>query len=244
MESFSLETLIEHADYARYGFLSLLLLIVRGRFVRLVIALLAGFELANAIVAGEDRTAIIWTASILGLAILMLLISVIAGSMARLNPEEQAMSNHLLKGVGRARARHFIDQGYWLNGSPGEVLLREGEPVKQFCYLGSGEARVMMAGRAIGFCRDGDIIGGLGFFSGETSAATVVLSSQARFWVAPHERIKPYLDAHPELKRKIERSMGEPLPEPPDDLGVDFTPASGTIPIGRSEPLISKGAPQ
>lgn len=154
------------------------------------------------------------------------------------------MSNHLLKGVGRARARHFIDQGYWLNGSPGEVLLREGEPVKQFCYLGSGEARVMMAGRAIGFCRDGDIIGGLGFFSGETSAATVVLSSQARFWVAPHERIKPYLDAHPELKRKIERSMGEPLPEPPDDLGVDFTPASGTIPIGRSEPLISKGAPQ
>lgn len=244
MESFSLDTLIEHADYARYGFLSLLLLIVRGRFVRLVIALLAGFELANAIVAGEDRTAIIWTAIILGLAILMLLIGVIAGGMARLNPEEQAMSNHLLKGVGRSRARHFIDQGYWLNGSPGEVLLREGEPVKQFCYLGSGEARVMMAGRAIGFCRDGDIIGGLGFFSGETSAATVVLASQARFWIAPHERIKPYLDAHPELKRKIERSMGEPLPEPAYDPAADIAPASGTMSIGRSEPLISKGAPQ
>ena len=244
MESFSFDTLIEHADYARYGFLSLLLLIVRGRFVRLVIALLAGFELANAIVAGDDRTAIIWTAIILGLAILMLLIGVIAGGMARLNSEEQAMSGHLLKGVGRSRARHFIDQGYWLNGSPGEVLLREGEPVKQFCYLGSGEARVMMAGRAIGFCRDGDIIGGLGFFSGETSAATVVLSSQARFWVAPHERIKPYLDAHPELKRKIERSMGEPLSEPAPDPDASLTPTSGTMSIGRSEPLISKGAPQ
>ena len=243
MESFSLDTLIEHADYARYGFLSLLLLIVRGRFVRLVIALLAGFELANAIVAGDDRTAIIWTAIILGLAILMLVIGIIAGSMARLNPEEQAMSGQLLKGVGRSRARHFIDQGYWLNGSPGEVLLREGEPVKQFCYLGSGEARVMMAGRAIGFCRDGDIIGGLGFFSGETSAATVVLSSQARFWVAPHERIKPYLDAHPELKRKIERSMGEPMPEAPGEPGPEAG-VSGTMSIGRSGPIVTSGAPQ
>ena len=243
MESFSLETLIEHADYARYGFLSLLLLIVRGRFVRLVIALLAGFELANAIVAGDDRTAIIWTAIILGLAILMLVIGIIAGSMARLNPEEQAMSGQLLKGVGRSRARHFIDQGYWLNGSPGEVLLREGEPVKQFCYLGSGEARVMMAGRAIGFCRDGDIIGGLGFFSGETSAATVVLSSQARFWVAPHERIKPYLDAHPELKRKIERSMGEAMPEAPAEPGPDAG-HSGTMSIGRSGPIVTSGASQ
>ncbi len=244
MESFSFDTLIEHADYVRYGFLSLLLLVVRGRFVRLVIALLAGFELANAIVAGEDRTAIIWTASILGLAILMLVISVIAGGMARLNAEEQAMSNQMLKGVGRARARHFIDQGYWLNGSPGEVLLREGEPVKQFCYLGSGEARVMMAGRAIGFCRDGDIIGGLGFFSGETSAATVVLSSQARFWVAPHERLEPYLSANPELRRKIERSMGEPPPEQAYESGPEAAEASGTLSTPRSEMLIRKGAPQ
>lgn len=244
MESFSLDTLIEHADYARYGFLSLLLLIVRGRFVRLVIALLAGFELANAIVAGDDRTAIIWTAIILGLAILMLTIGIVAGGMARLNPEEQAMSGHLLKGVGRSRARHFIDQGYWLNGSPGEVLLREGEPVKQFCYLGSGEARVMMAGRAIGFCRDGDIIGGIGFFSGETSAATVVLSSHARFWVAPHERLKPYLDAHPELTRKIQRSMGEPAPEAERATGPEATEASETMSTPRTEMAIARGTPQ
>lgn len=244
MESFSFDSLIDHADYVRYGFLSLLLLIVRGRFVRLVIALFAGLELANAIVAGVDRTAIIWTAIILGLAILMLVISVIAASMARLNPEEQAMATRLVKGIGRSRARHFIDQGYWLNGSPGEVLLREGEPVKQFCYLGSGEARVMMAGRAIGFCRDGDLIGGLGFFSGEPSAATVVLASPARFWVAPHERLKPYFDANPELQRKIERAMGEAPAEPAHVSDPEAAAVSGTLSTVRSDMLIQKGAPQ
>lgn len=218
MEPLSFDMLVAHADYARLGLLSLLVLVARGRLVRLVVALLAGLELTFAIVEGDDQAALIWAAIVLGLALLILLVGMLAGGMARLSAEEQAMSSHLLKGVGRSRARHFIDQGYWLNGSQGEVLLREGEPVKQFCYLGAGEARVTMAGRAIGVCRDGDVIGGLGFFSGETSAASVVLSSPARFWVAPHERLKPYLDAHPELRNKIRRTMGEPPPEQPQAL--------------------------
>jgi hypothetical protein len=238
VESLSFETLVAHSDYARLALLSLLVLVARGRFVRLVVALLAGLELAFAIADGDDRAALIWAAIVLGLAVLILLVGVIAGGMARLNAEEQAMSNHLLKGVSRSRARHFIDQGYWLSGSPGEVLLREGEPVKQFCYLGAGEARVMMGGRAIGFCRDGDVIGGLGFFSGETSAATVVLASPARFWVAPHERLKPYFDAHPELKTKIRRTMAEPPPEPahPDE-------ASDLLPSQTANPVIARGGP-
>ena len=214
METLNFDTLVANADYARLALLSLLVLVARGRLVRLVVALLAGLELTFAILAGNDQVSLIWAAIVLGLALLILVIGVIGGSMARLNAEEQAMHARLLKGVSRSRVRHFIDQGYWLSGSPGEVLLREGDPVKQFCYVGSGEARVTMGGRAIGLCRDGDVIGGLGFFSGETSAATVTLVSAARFWVAPHERLMPYFDAHPELKNKIQRSMGEPPPEP------------------------------
>lgn len=243
MDSLSFDDLVAYADYARLGLLSLLVLVARGRFVRLVVALLAGLELAFAIVDGEDRTALIWAAAVLGLALLILLFGVVAGGMARLNAEEEALRTHLLKGISRSRARHFIDQGYWLHGSPGEVLLREGEAVKQFCYLVAGEARVMMGGRAIGFCRDGDLIGGLGFFSSETSAATVVLSSPARFWVAPHERLKPYLDAHPELRTRIQRGMGEPPPEPAQEspAGGD---ASGTLSTPRSDLFQSQRVPQ
>jgi hypothetical protein len=217
VEALSLDDLVAHADYVRFGLLTALLLFSRGRFVRLVVALLAGLELAYGLATGADQTTIIWTSVLLGLSVVIILIGIIAYGGARLSNEEQAMSSRLLKGMGRGRARHFMDQGYWLNGNPGEVLLREGEPVMQFCYLAAGEARVLMAGRPIGFCRSGDVIGGMTFFSEQEAAATVVLATRARFWCAPAERLKPYLDAHPEMRRMLERSIGEPAPEPVEE---------------------------
>jgi hypothetical protein len=210
VELLSLEMLVEQAHFLRLAFLSLLLLFPRGQFVRLVVALFAGLELTYALSTGADQVDIIWASVLLGLALLIFLSGLLAASRVRLSAEEQVMAGGLLKGVGRAQARHFIDQGYWLNGRPGEVLLREGEPVTQFCYLGSGEARVQMAGRPIGFSRGGDVIGGLGFFSGEDAAATVMLTTPARFWCAPAERMNSYLAVHTHLRRKLERNAAAP----------------------------------
>jgi len=209
VQGLGLDVLVEHADYGRMALLSALLLFPRGQFVRLVVALFAGLELAYALASGAEQARIIWTAVLLGLALVIFAAGVMARRGSRLTAEEADMAARLMKGMGRSRARHLIDQGYWLNGAPGEVLLRENEAVKQFCYLSSGEARVLMGGRPIGFCRRGDVVGGLGFFSGETAAATVVLATPARFWCAPAERLKPYFEAHPELKHRIERSLAE-----------------------------------
>lgn len=214
MTALSPEFLVAHADEIRFGLLSALLLFSRGWFVRLVVALLAGVELGTALATTGDRTAIIWMAVLAGLALLFLISGILMGRAARLSEEEQAMQQRLFKGIGRGRARHFFDQGYWLNGNAGEVLVREGEPVAQFCYLSEGEARVMMGGRAIGFCRSAEMVGGMAAFTGEPSAATVMLGSRARFWCAPADRLRDYLAAHPDLKRKIEKAMGEC---PPDD---------------------------
>jgi len=217
----SLDALVENADYIRMGLLSALLLFPRGQFVRLAVALFAGLELAYALASGAEQPRIIGTAILLGLALVIFAAGVLARRGSQLSAEEAAMAARLMKGIGRSRARHLIDQGYWLNGAPGEVLLREGEAVQQFCYLSSGEARVLMGGRPIGFCRGGDLVGGLGFLSGETAAATVALATPARFWCAPAERLKPYFEAHPELKHRIQRSLAEvphqepaPGPEP------------------------------
>jgi hypothetical protein len=226
VEGLSLETLVEHADYARFTLLSLLLLFPRGQYVRLVVALFAGLELAYALATGADQATVIWVSILLGLALLIFVSGLLASGRVRLSPEEQAMAAGLLKGAGRAQARHFIDQGYWLNGRPGEVLLREGEPVTQFCYLSEGEARVQMAGRAIGFCRGGDVVGGLDFFSGEAAAATVTLATPARFWCAAAERLKPYFDAHPQLQRRVERNLA----------GSQAGAAEAEVPEVRAEP--------
>jgi CRP-like cAMP-binding protein len=225
-----IDWLSANADYLAFGLVSAILLLPRARFVRVLVALFAGVQLARALAAGGAETTIVWMSVLLGAAILLIVADVLSFRATRLSSEEQEMTAALLKGVGRARARHFIDQGFWLNGQAGEVLLREGEPTKHLCFLSAGEARVMMDGRQIGFCRAGDLIGETSLFRGEDASATVVLAGKARFWCAPSERLKPYLDVHGDLQRKIERSIADGAREKlrPDE-GV-FPDAAAAIP--------------
>src|SRR3546814_11136290 len=73
----------------------------------------------------------------------------------RFTVEEEAMLAGVLSALPRSRARHLLDQGFWLSGRAGDVLTREEEAVTHLFYLGSGEARVMSpcqraSGRAAG----------------------------------------------------------------------------------------------
>lgn len=203
----TIATLVENADYASYALLSLILIIPRARFVRWVVAAFAGIHLAHDLLTDRDQTTIIWMSVLLGVALLFMLVDLVVSRRVHLTPEERAMASSILRGVGRSRARHFIDQGFWLNGKAGDVLLREGEPMRQLYFLSEGEARVRLSGQHVGYCRGGDLIADLPLFDKRSATATVVLDGPSRFWCAPEERIRAYLDVNSELVRAIERSV-------------------------------------
>lgn len=125
--------------------------------------------------------------------------------------EEQAMVGTLFNELPRSRARHLIDQGVWLNGADGDVLTREGEAVGHLYYLAEGEARVLMGGVEVGLCRRGDLIGELTVLSDETASATVVLRGPARFWCALAGDLRPYVEAHEDIRRAIEHGFATVL---------------------------------
>src|ERR1044072_1321651 len=125
--------------------------------------------------------------------------------------DEQAMVDALFDELPKSRARHLIDQGGWLTGKAGDVLTREGEPVDHLYYLAQGEARVLCLGSQVGTCRAGDLIGELTVLSGETASATVVLETPARFWCAPADDLRPYVEAHEDIRRAIEHGFATVL---------------------------------
>jgi CRP-like cAMP-binding protein len=120
-------------------------------------------------------------------------------------------TDRLFAELPRNRARHLIDQGLWLSGKAGDVLTREGEAVDHLYYLAEGEARVVMTGSQVGTCRPGDLIGELTVLSGETASATVILNTPARFWCAPAEDLRPYVEAHEDIRRAIEHGFATVL---------------------------------
>jgi hypothetical protein len=194
------------------GFLLLLgaVLAPRPYLARLLIGGAALAWLGRAALTG-DMAAAAWTGAIAPLALILVGRRLWEDNNVRFSADEQHMVSSLFEGLPRGRARHLVDQGVWLSGRAGDVLTREGEPVDHLYYLASGEARVLSVGIEVGLCRPGDLIGELTVLSGETASATVILTTPARFWCAPAEDLRPYVEAHEDIRRAIEHGFATVL---------------------------------
>src|SRR3546814_20042683 len=106
----------------------------------------------------------------------------------------------VLSALPRSRARHLLDQGFWLSGREGDVLTREEEAVTHLFYLSSGEARVMSHGKRVGTCHAGDLIGEVTVLSGAQASAPLILEGPAPFWFAPAKALRPYPPAHQDVR--------------------------------------------
>ncbi len=180
------------------------------RQVQLLVGAAALVWLGRALWIG-DAVAAGWSGALAGLCLILAGRHLLANKVVRFNADEKAMVETLFDTLPRSRARHLIDQGVWLSGRSGDVLTREGEPVDHLYYLAEGEARVISMGIEVGTCRRGDLIGELTVLSGETATATVILETPARFWCAPADDLRPYVEAHEDIRRAIEHGFATVL---------------------------------
>jgi hypothetical protein len=195
------------------AFLLLVAAILSTRVDRLralaAVAALIGF--AHSLAFARDVVAAIWWGLLLGAALLVLGRRAAENSKVRFTAEEEAMLNGVFSALPRSRARHLLDQGFWLSGREGDVLTHEDEKVSHLYYLAAGEAKVVSHGRQVGTCRPGDLIGEVTVLSGDEASATVVLAGPARFWCAPASVLRPYIQAHEDVRRALEQGFAASL---------------------------------
>ncbi len=194
-----------------YALLVVAVLAARMTSLRILVALSALVGLVRALVWTGDLATALWMGLLLAACLLLIGRTLYERRQVAFTAEERRMLGSLVAGVSQSRARHLIDQGMWLNGKEGDELTREGEPVQHLYFLAEGEARVMSMGRQVGTCRTGDLIGELTVLSGETASATVVLNGPARFWCARADDLKPYVEAHDDIRRAIEHGFAAAL---------------------------------
>ena len=137
----------------------------------------------------------------------------LADRRAKFSADEEVMLTGPLAGLTRARARHFLDQGFWMTGRRGDVLTREGEQVGQLFYLASGEAKVVSHGHVVGACRAGQLIGEGSILSPDSATATVTLAEASRFWCAPAKTLTAYLATNDDVRHVLEHGFNQSLRE-------------------------------
>lgn len=148
-----------------------------------------------------------------------------ADRLVEFSSEETVMHEKALPRLGRAQARRLMDQGFWMDGRPGDVLIQEGEKAGQLYYLASGTADVRVDGRLVGEIGSGQLVGEATVL-GETAAiATVTLTQESRFWCAQGDALNDYLAANPEARHALEHSFTVSLRQKLDAMNRASAPA-------------------
>lgn len=149
-----------------------------------------------------------------------------ANRAADFNADEQAMASGPLGRLGRAQARRLIDQGIWMDGRPGDVLIREGEGAAQLFYLASGAADVHSRGNLVGKIAAGELVGEATVLGDVAAIATVTLTEPARFWCAQGRTLNAYLAANPDARYALEHSFNVSLRQKLEAMNRAATPTS------------------
>ena len=137
----------------------------------------------------------------------------VANQAAKFNADEQQMLAGPLAGLGRAQARRLIDQGIWMDGRKGDVLIREGEEAAQLYYLASGSADVHVKGKPVGKINPGSLVGEATVLGEAAAIATVTLDQPARFWCAQGRALNAFLAANPDARHALEHGFNVSLRE-------------------------------
>lgn len=149
-----------------------------------------------------------------------------ANRAADFNADEQAMASGPLGRLGRAQARRLIDQGIWMEGRPGDVLIREGEGAAQLFYLASGAAEVHSRGNLVGKIGAGQLVGEATVLGDVAAIATVTLTEPSRFWCAQGRTLNAYLAANPDARYALEHSFNVSLRQKLEAMNRAATPTT------------------
>ena len=212
-----------------------------GIFAAVLAALIARKRLTNHVMLGiAGGLGLLYGMTAHGMLgiILPFLILIVAGvqaasifgadKAARFSSEEQAMFDGPLAGLARAQGRRLIDQGVWIDGRPGDVLIREGEPAAQLYYLATGVAEVHSRGALVGKIEPGQLIGEATVLGESAAIATVTLTRPSRFWCAQGKSLNAYLAANPDARHALEHSFNVSLREKLDAMNRAAAPPAST----------------
>ncbi|SRR5213075_913128 len=149
----------------------------------------------------------------------------VANQSAKFDADEKQMVSGPLAGLGRAQARRLIDQGIWMDGRMGDVLIREGEPAAQLYYLATGGGDVHARGNLVGRVVPGQLVGEATVLGESAAIATVTLTQPSRFWCAQGRALNAYLAANPDARHALEHGFNVSLREKLEAMNRAAAPA-------------------
>lgn len=139
-----------------------------------------------------------WDLALVLVNVGQLIYMAIEARRAVFSAEEKQFLQATMPALDKAHARRLLNLGFWIDGSAGTALTKEGEPVLNLIYLTEGEARVSHDNHNVAVCQPGSFVGEMTVMTGEPATGTVTLTKPSR-----------YLALHAEAVRKLAFSSAD-----------------------------------
>lgn len=183
--------------------------------------------IAYALLVSNDPAALFWLSLLLAVSMFQLVRLMLADRAAAFTDEEQKMVGSVFRELDSQDARQLLDRGFWIDREQGRELIQEGSAVDQLYYLAKGKAEVRSAGKTVGHCKSGDLIGEGTVLTSETAIGTVILSENSHLWCIPAPVLQDYLDKNDAVRSVIDRRIGEALKSKLRATNVALSKAGG-----------------
>lgn len=113
----------------------------------------------------------------------------------------------LLAGLGRRDLEEVGRLADEVDVRPGHVLMREGDPGREFFVIVDGTVRIDRGGETIRTMGPGDFVGDIALVTERPRTATVTAETPARLLVVGHREFHSLLDQFPSIRLSVLESM-------------------------------------
>jgi CRP-like cAMP-binding protein len=113
----------------------------------------------------------------------------------------------LLAGLGRRDLEEVGRLADEVDVKAGHVLMREGDPGREFFVIVDGTVRIDRGGETIRRMGAGDFVGDIALVTERPRTATVTAESDARLLVVGHREFHSLLDQFPSIRLSVLESM-------------------------------------
>ncbi|HWA18770.1 MAG TPA: cyclic nucleotide-binding domain-containing protein [Devosia sp.] len=129
----------------------------------------------------------------------------------RFTDEGHHFAQSMPAGTERSAIKRLLDLSDLERKEPGDVLTREGAPVRDLMYLADGIVKIEHGDKLVAICGPGDYIGELSFLSGSAATATATVVKPARILAFDQARLAAAVDADLQLRRTLESALNRNL---------------------------------
>lgn len=130
-----------------------------------------------------------------------------ARSQVRFSDEEQAFLNAHFTTLSPHLARKFLRLGQWQTVSSGTILARQGAPIHELVYIGSGAADVRAHGTRVATIGPTALIGEMTIMHGGEATADVEVLEEARIFTLPRAALIRELEIDHEFALAVSNAL-------------------------------------